>query len=186
MIEDIPESLLDLFTDLDFLAGIADNQKYCFGKRYYAGIDWYGSLLRIRDNESQDVNGIAAMTRICSNASQQLKIYKNNEKYKQSLIKKMVAARHGLSRVVKTYKSFQKHSTAGNIVNRPMMILDYAIPDSIKTSEGIIFEIPQKDNRSENIKIRNSNSDDEKSISSMGKSPDENSYHDSKLHDIEE
>ena len=166
-------SLSNLYTDLDFLAGIQDGQKYCFGKRFYVSMDWVGSLLRTIHNESQSVNGISIMENICTNAAQQYDSYCNNKIFGPTLLKKIIAARHGLSRVVRTYQSIQQNVTASNILNRAILILDNTIPIHIKIKEGIILE---ENKNSEEIKTEYNSSLDGKS--SLSTSPDENEYKD--------
>lgn len=135
-----PISLTNLFTDLDFLAGIQDKQKYCFAKRYYVTLNWLGAIFRILDSEAQDINGIATMEAICTNASEQWTTYKNNKTFGPTLLNKIVAARHGLNKCALTYESLQKNVTASNIRSRAILTLDNTIPYERKIKEGIVLE----------------------------------------------
>lgn len=140
MSEQVPNTALSsLYDDLDFLGGIMDNQKYCFGKRYYVGLDWYGIFLRMRDSESQDINGSFIMGNICTNTAQQWDVYKDHPVFGKILLDKIIKARHGLARVIKTYKSIQKNVTASSIENKAIIILDNLIPHHIKINEGILL-----------------------------------------------
>ena len=158
-----PVSLSTLYTDLDFLAGISDKQKYCFGGRYYTDPGWIGLLFRLKDNEKQDVNGISKMELICKDAAEQWETYKNNRLFGPTLMNKVIAARHGLQRCVNTYESLQKITTASNIKNRAILLLDNIIPHDRKLREGII----QPENEELNL---NDTKRDQSSV--LGRSPE--------------
>lgn len=134
-----PISLKNLYDDLDFLGGIKDKQKYSFSKRYYSGLGWADYFWRRIDGENQDINGIAAMESICTNASQQWDVYKNHDVFGSQLLDKMVSARHGLQRCVNTHDSLQKTVSSSSIKNRSILLLDNAIPYERKVREGIIL-----------------------------------------------
>lgn len=142
-----PVSLSTLYIDLDFLAGINDKQKYCFGGRYYTDPGWIGTFFRLRDNEKQDVNGIAKMESICKDAAEQYETYKCNKIFGPTLLNKIIAARHGLERCVNTYQSNQKVVTASNITNRAILLLDNIIPHERKIKEGIIQPENEEDEK---------------------------------------
>lgn len=133
-----PVSLSKLYTDLDFLAGISDKQKYCFGSRYYTDLSWMGIMYRIKDNEKQDVNGISKMELICKDAAEQWETYKNHKIFGYTLLTKIITARHGLQRCVETYESQQRPVTSSNVKNRAILLLDNIIPYDRKIKEGII------------------------------------------------
>lgn len=135
-----PVSLQNLYVELDFLAGIHDNQKYNFSGKYYVNNDWMGFLWRKLDGENQDVYGVACMENICKNAAEQWDTYRDNRIFNVTLLNKIVAARHGLERCRKTYESKQKTHTSSSITNRAILILDGAIPQERKLTEGIILE----------------------------------------------
>lgn len=133
-----PVSLQNLYNDLDFLAGIKDKQKYSFNKRYYTNLDMMGWVWRKLDGENQEINGISTMESICTNAAQQWDTYKNKKPFGAMLLDKIVAARYGLDRVVKTYDSLQNTVYSSNIRNRGIIILDGVIPEERKIKEGFI------------------------------------------------
>lgn len=135
-----PVSLQNLYVDLDYLSGIGNNQKYNFIDRTYINDDWIGYLWRKLGGENQDIYGISIMENICKNAAEQWENYKDNTKFNSILLDKMVAARQGLDRCKSTYEQRHKTSTAGNINNRAIMVLDSAIPLERKIEEGITLQ----------------------------------------------
>lgn len=134
-----PISLQNLFLDLDYLAGINDRQKYCFSSRTYINDDWVGTLWRKWGGENQDIYGIAMMDNIAKNAAEQYVSYEKHRVFGPELLDKMVAARHGLERARKTYAEKQKTNTASNIKIRAINVIDNAIPESRRLSEGILL-----------------------------------------------
>lgn len=160
-----PVSLTNLFTDLDFLAGIQDKQKYCFAKRYYVTLNWLGAIFRIIDSEAQDINGIAVMESICSNAAEQWVTYKSNRTFGPTLLNKIVAARHGLNRCAITYESLQKNVTASNIRSRAILTLDNTIPYERKLKEGIILE--NEENKDEEITYQSDSKENRSRLNSI-------------------
>lgn len=135
-----PVSLVKLYGDLEFLGGIGDNQKYCFGKKTYINNGWIATFWRAIEGESQDINGIATMESICTDAGEHYNHYKNSITFGPKLLDSIVKARHGLGKCVATYRTLQKLTTATNIEIRAIFLLDNIIPEERKLSEGIIHK----------------------------------------------
>lgn len=144
-------SLQNLYLDLDYLAGINDRQKYNFGTRSYVNDDWFGVFWRKFEGENQDIHGIALMENITKNAAEQWETYKTHRVFGIELLDKMVSARHGLERARKTYSDKQKTNTASNIKIRAINVLDNAIPQERKLSEGIILRAKTSSEDSSNL-----------------------------------
>jgi len=134
-------SLSKLYGDLDFLAGIGDNQKYSFIERKYINNDLFAILFRHYRNESQDINGITNIETICTDAVEQFNFYKDNKIFGPKLLDSIIKARHGLNKCANTYKTLQRLTTASNIEIKGIFLLDNIIPDERKISEGIIHKI---------------------------------------------
>ena len=131
------ETLRVLLMDLDFLANVMENQKYCFKGKYY--VDKYSLIsmfFRIKDGESQDVNGLSKMGSICKIACETYQQYQSNIHFGPIIINKMIGARKGLERVALTYESLGKIVTAANIRNQGILLLDGAIPKNHRIKEG--------------------------------------------------
>lgn len=122
------------------MAGIGDNQKYCFKKRTYTNNDWIATFYRAFEGESQDISGITFMESICTDAAEHYETYKSHNIFGQKLLDSIVKARHGLSKCSDTYVSLQKLTTASNIKIRAIFLLDNIIPKERKIAEGIIHD----------------------------------------------
>lgn len=142
-----PVSLLNLYVQLDYLAGIKDRQKYNFTDKTYVNDDWIGFIWRKWGGDNQDIYGISIMANICENAAQQYLVYKENNVFGKELLDKMISARHGLERCRVTYDTKQKTNTVSNIKNKAILVLDNAIPYERKIEEGIILN-SKNDSRS--------------------------------------
>lgn len=133
-----PESLQDLFVDLDFISSAMIGQKPCFKNRYYVSGDSYvGYWLRRLDGENQGVNGNSKINSICRNASESYLSYGNNVYYGSALLDKIVEARKGLDRIRSTYRNLNQISTVSSI-NNSILILDNVIPKDRKIFEGFL------------------------------------------------
>ena len=143
---DLPEQLRLCFNDLRFIAGVNDNQKICFYKRYYVDKDgwsgWYGTLMRTFEGERMDITGIANISSICKVAMENHRNYKDDPTYGFDLLNDIVDARKGLSRLKLTYESLGKSVTANKIDTSGIRVLDAIIPLERKIVEG--FTIPKK------------------------------------------
>ena len=131
----IPELLVKCFIDLDFLAGIKDNQKANFRKRYCVEKDgWsglYGSFWRTFENERLNVSGISEIRSICATTFDLYKIYKNNKVYGPKFTSKILAAKRGLERLEQTYKSIGKTVEASQIRNSAIIDLESILPPEL-------------------------------------------------------
>lgn len=139
MLRTIPEQLRKCFNDLDFIAGIKDNQKVCFKKRYYVKKDdWFGALWRTFDSECLIISGIAEIQSICKITLDLYGIYINDPDYGEELVDKIISARKGLMRLTETYKSLGKIVECDTIRNSAIIDLDKLIPMDRKISEGFV------------------------------------------------
>lgn len=133
-------SLSKLYTDLEFLGCIGDNQKYSFVDRKYINNDWLAIIFRHYKQESQDINGIMNMQSIATDAVEQYKANEANVVFGPKLLDSIVKARHGLSKCVATYRTLQRLTTASNIEINAIFLLDNIIPEDRKIEEGIIHK----------------------------------------------
>jgi len=132
-------SLQKLFVDLDFLSQGMDGQKPCFKRRYYVDkTSWVGTVCRILDQESQTTLGNTIIIDICKNACEHYEAYKGKH-FGDILLKKIIQARQGLDRIATTYESIGQFTTAMNIRNSGILMLDGIIPKEHKIKEGIIL-----------------------------------------------
>jgi hypothetical protein len=133
-------ALAKLYVDLEYLGGISNNQKYCFGKRTYINNGWIATVYRLIENESQDVNGLSTMESIVTDAGEQYNHYKDDKTFGPKLLDSIVKARHGVFKCATTYRTLQKLTTASNIEVMIVFVLDNIIPDERKLSEGLDFK----------------------------------------------
>lgn len=150
----IPENLRICFNNLDFLAGVKDNQKICFKNRYYVERDGWsgiiGAILRTIENERMDVSGISEIKSICASA---IENYNSNfyPEYREELLDKIVAARKGLNRLKITYESLGKTVVASEIYNSSILDLDKLIPVERKIKEGFQVSETQKKKKDDEL-----------------------------------
>ena len=129
----------NLFDDLDFIAGIMDGCKPCFGKRYYVSSDsWVGTFWRTLEGEKQATLGNSKIDEICRNASETYAAIKNGP-YGKTLNEKIIKARIGLTRLVATYESLGKYPIANSIRNSGILVLDELISTADKIKYGFML-----------------------------------------------
>jgi hypothetical protein len=133
-----PESLQNLFNDLDFLSASSVNQKPCFKNRFYVNNDLFGYILRKIDGENQCVNGNSSINSICRNASETYMAIKDNKCFSETLMLKIIEARKGIERIRNTYKNLN-HITTVSSINNSLFILDNIIPQDRKIKEGFLL-----------------------------------------------
>ncbi len=106
-----PVSLQSLFTDLDFLSGIKDNQKINVIKKTYVDKDsWPGSFWRLWDGEKQSITGNFMITQIVKNSVEMFQVYKNVAPYGEQLIQKIVLVSHAIPINRAYYEIIKKNS----------------------------------------------------------------------------
>jgi len=136
-------SLQKLFEDLDFLSQGLPGQKPCFRRRYYVDkTSWVGTFCRMVDQESQATLGNILISNICKSACEHYESYKNHPYFKEILMDKIIRARQGLARIAETYDSVGQFTTATNIRNSGILMLDGVIPKDKKIQIGIELAPP--------------------------------------------
>lgn len=144
-----PVALKKLLLDLDFLAKIPANHKYCFTTRQYVPNTWYFGFYRRFLGEKQEINGNSSMDEICRDTVEQWKRYKNHSKFRNMILDEIVSARQGVQRCRDNYSTLQKTQLAKEIDILIIGPFDNIIPEQRKYDEGIISEITMKEQKSD-------------------------------------
>jgi len=138
---EIPQVLLQCFTDLDFISGVGDNEKICFGRRQYVSKDsWSGCFIRFYGNESMETTGVLKLKEICLMSAQCYLTFKNKNNFGDAIMEKIINARKGLTRLKLTYDSIDKTIVGSKINSTCIFILDSVIPYSERKQNGFILD----------------------------------------------
>lgn len=130
----IPEHLIQLFEDLDFVATVEPHHKPCLKARIYVDRDsWWGSIRRYMDGESGSQTA-EFIRRVVERLCQSIDTYRDS-RFNELLLSKALELRVGIVRLINTYN---KSPDALGRLRTSLLVLDLKIPDPIKSRHGII------------------------------------------------
>lgn len=158
-----PESLLELFTDLDFLSLAANDQKPCFKTKTYSNSNSYvSSFYRYMNGESISSNGITKMESIVKRTKEHYLIHGSDKHNINILLNKIQGAITGLKKIANTYETIGKYSDALKIRNNIIVPLQKILVDDPVFSKKIrVNNLVQIEEKNEDIEEDDIEEDDD-------------------------